>query len=74
MIFVIQNAAFLPPDGNPDTPLTTDDVPFDWNNFENINSHIELVKQKLNAADPNAFMPSLTNLDALIQSITVSSQ
>jgi hypothetical protein len=40
--------------------------------LENISQHFELVKQKLNATDPNAFAPSLTNLDALIQSITAS--
>jgi hypothetical protein len=66
------NAAFLSADGNPDTPLPADGVPFDWENLENINQHFELVKQKLNATDPNAFTPSLTNLDALIQSITIS--
>ncbi len=66
------NAAFLSADGNPDTPLPTDGVPFDWENLENINQHFELVKQKLNAADSNTFAPSLTELDALIQSITIS--
>ena len=66
------NAAFLSADGNPETPLPVDGVPFDWNNFENVPQHFELVKQKLNATDPNAFTPSLSNLDALIQSITIS--
>ena len=66
------NAAFLSDDGNPETPLPADGVPFDWNNFENVPQHFELVKQKLNATDPNAFTPSLSNLDALIQSITIS--
>jgi hypothetical protein len=65
------NAAFLSPDGNPDTPLPADGVPFDWNNFENTPAHFDLVKQKLNATDPNAFTPSLTNLDTLVQSIHI---
>jgi hypothetical protein len=65
------NAVFLSADGNPDTPLPVDGVPFDWNNFENMNAHFELVKQKLNVTDSNAFTPSLTNLDALIQSIQI---
>jgi hypothetical protein len=65
------NAAFLSADGNPDTPLPADGVPFDWENFENTNQHFELVKQKLSATDPNAFNPTLTNLDTLIQSILV---
>jgi hypothetical protein len=65
------SAAFLPADGNPDTSLPADGVPFDWNNFENINQHFELVKQKLNGTEPNAINPTLTNLDALIQSIQI---
>lgn len=65
------NAAFLSADGNPDTPLPADGIPFDWNNFENVPQHFDLVKQRLNATDPQAFTPSLTNLDVLIQSISV---
>lgn len=65
------SAAFLSPDGNPDTPLPPDGVPFDWENFENLDPHYELVKQKLNTTDPNAFNPTLTNLDALIRSIQI---
>jgi hypothetical protein len=64
-------AAFLPADGNPDTPLPADGVPFDWENFLNMDQHFALVKQKLNATDPNAFNPTLTDLDALIQSILI---
>jgi hypothetical protein len=66
------NAVFLSPDGNPDTPLPADGVPFDWENFENTTQHFELVKQKLNVTDSNAFTPSLINLDALIQSIRIA--
>jgi hypothetical protein len=65
------NAAFLSADGNPDTPLPPDGVPFDWENLQNINQHFDLVKQKLNASDPNAFNPTLTGLDTLIQSILI---
>jgi hypothetical protein len=65
------SAAFLSADGNPDTPLPADGIPFDWENFENMDQHFELVKQKLNATDPGAFNPTLTNLDALIQSILI---
>jgi len=65
------NAAFLSADGNPDTPLPVDGVPFDWENLENINQHFEFAKQKLNATDPSAFNPTLTNLDALIESIQI---
>ena len=66
------NAAFLSADGEPDTALPPDGVPFDWNNFENVPAHFELVKQKLNVTDPNAFMPSLTALDALMQSVLIT--
>lgn len=66
------SAAFLAADGNPDSPLPVDGVQFDWDNFEDTEQHFELVKQKLNATDPNAFTPTLTNLDALIQSISIS--
>jgi hypothetical protein len=65
---------FLPADGNPDTPLPADGVPFDWNKFENTQAHFDLIVQKLNAADPNAFTPSLTVLDALIQSVAAGIQ
>lgn len=66
------NAAFLSADGNPETPLPADGIPFDWENFENTPQHFELAKQKLNTTDPNAFSPSLTSLDTLIQSIKIS--
>ncbi len=66
------NAAFLSADGNPETALPAEGIPFDWENFENTPQHFELVKQKLNATDPNAFSPSLTSLDTLIQSIKIS--
>ncbi len=66
------NAAFLSADGNPETPLPADGIPFDWENFENTPQHFELAKQKLNTTHPNAFTPSLTSLDTLIQSIQIS--
>jgi hypothetical protein len=68
------NAAFLTQNGNPESPLPADGVPFDWDNFENIEAHFNLVAQKLNANDPNAFTPTLPTLDALIQSITAGIQ
>ncbi len=68
------NAAFLPVDGSPEAVLPADGVPFDWNNFENVPAHFELVKEKLNATDPNAFTPFLIDLDLLIQSINIKSQ
>ncbi|MCA1900257.1 MAG: hypothetical protein LDL50_06070 [Chloroflexi bacterium] len=64
-------APFLPANGNPDTPLPTDGVPFDWENLENTQQHFNLVKDKLNAADPQIFTPPLESLDALIRSIKI---
>jgi hypothetical protein len=68
------SAPFLAADRFPESPLPPDGVPFDWNNFENTDQHFDLVKQKLNAADPNSFTPTLLKLDELIQSILVNSQ
>jgi hypothetical protein len=65
------NASFLPADGSPDTPLPADGVPFDWENFENTVKHFEQARQKLNSTDANAFTPTLTKLDELIQSIMI---
>jgi hypothetical protein len=65
------NASFLAADSNPDSPLPPDGIPFDWQNFENVTQHFDLVKQKLNAADPTSFNPAMTSLDGLIQSIQI---
>ncbi len=65
------SASFLPADGNPETLLPADGIPFDWQNFENTSQHFELVTQKLNAAAPNVFSPTFAAFDALIQSIVV---
>jgi hypothetical protein len=66
------NAAFLPVDGNINSPTPRDGVPMDWNNFENWPIYLDAVTQKIGAADPNAFQPSLPMLDALIQSIFIA--
>lgn len=63
------NIGFLPLDGEPNTPLPSNGVPFDWNNYENTQTHFDLVAQKLNDASPAEFLPSLTTLDAAMQSI-----
>ena len=66
------NIAFLPADGSPNTPAPVDGVPMDWENFENFPTYLDAVTQKLGSANSDAFIPSLSNLDALIQSITIS--
>lgn len=66
------HAPFLPADGNPNTPLPADGIPFDWNNFENTQQHFDLAVQKLNGSDLASFTPSLLQLDALIASIIIN--
>lgn len=68
------NAAFLPGYASPEYPVPPDGIPFDWDNYENMEAYFDAVKQKLNSTDPNSFTPSLLNLDALIQSINVNLQ
>lgn len=66
------SAAFLPADGSQNSPTPADGIPVDWNNFENFPVYLDMVTQKINATDPNAFTPSLTNLDAMVQSVLIT--
>jgi hypothetical protein len=66
------NAAFLAQNSEPETSTPPDGVPFDWNNFEVLPTYFTTVKQKLNATDPNAFTPTLSSLDQMIQSLSVT--
>ena len=61
-------AAFLAADSNPNTPLPADGIPFTPEEFD---GYIQLVRQRLNAADPSAFTPTLDLLDGLVQSLLV---
>ncbi len=63
---------FLPIDNNPSSPIPSGGIPFPQNNasgpdFENYYSQITNL---INAAQPDQFSPTLTSLDALIQSIS----
>ncbi|MFZ1043244.1 MAG: hypothetical protein WCA79_00400 [Anaerolineales bacterium] len=58
---------FLPPDNNPSSPLPRNGIPFHGDQ-----SYFNAVEQQLNATPPDQFSPSLTSLDALVQSIKVS--
>jgi hypothetical protein len=64
------NASFLPVDDKPDAVIPIDGVPFPANGPDE--SYYIAVKQKLNGTSPEAFIPSVTALDALIQSITIT--
>jgi hypothetical protein len=48
--------------------------PSDPTYVTDMNSYLQGITDKLNAASPESFQPSLTQLDALVQSITVNSQ
>ncbi|NWF63849.1 MAG: hypothetical protein HXY38_06030 [Chloroflexi bacterium] len=62
---------FLTDRGNPESLVPPDGIPFDWDNFMNNDAHINAITEKLNAADPAVFNPTLPVLDALIQSVQV---
>jgi hypothetical protein len=69
------NAPFLQSGNDPSAPVPAGGVPFpaitnsmDPKLFED---YFNAVTDKLNSADPAAFQPSLTALDALVQSINV---
>ena len=66
------NATYLAADAEPETPIPADGITFDWNNFETLPGYLAAVKQKLNATDPNAFTPTLSSLDQMIQSLSVT--
>jgi len=60
-------APFLASDDNPNSPLPRNGIPFHGDQ-----SYFNAVAQQLNATPPNQFSPSLTSLDALVQSIAVT--
>lgn len=68
-------ASFLPESYDPAQPAPPSAIPFpdytsaDPTEFE---AYFQAVTDQLNAADPAAFTPSLTMLDALVQSITIN--
>ena len=67
---------FLPADNNPSSTVPSGGIPFPQNSasgtdFEN---YFKQVTDQINAAQPDQFSPMLTSLDALIQSISISTQ
>ncbi len=61
-------AAFLPADGNPSSPLPDGGVPF---SVDNLGTYFQDIANKLNATPPGGFSPSLSALDQMIQSVKV---
>lgn len=66
------NAPFLAGYPSPEYPTPPDGIPFDWDNWENTEAHTIAVTEKLNATDSAVFTPSLTTLDAFVQSILIT--
>jgi len=60
-------APFLAPDNNPNSPLPPNGIPFHGDQ-----SYFNAIAEQLNATPPDQFSPSLTSLDALVQSISVN--
>ena len=67
---------FLPVDNNPSSAVPTGGVPFPQNNASgsDFQNYFKQVTDQINAAQPDQFNPTLTSLDALIQSISISTQ
>ena len=65
------NAPVLAEDEKPDSPVPTDGVPIPTDVGPN-DAYYAAIIEKLVALPPDSFTPSLTSLDTLIQSITVT--
>ena len=63
------NAPFLAPDDNPQSVLPSDGIPLTTEMPDD--AYYAAVVSKLDQTAPDVFMPTLTQLDALIQSITI---
>ena len=66
-------ASMLAADENPDSPVPAAGVPFPGyeDPYADFNAYYIAVAEKLNAANADSFQPSLSQLDALIQSILI---
>jgi hypothetical protein len=65
------NLPFLPADNNPASSVPSSGFAFPQNNSgSDVENYLKQVTDKINAARPDEFNPSLTLLDALIQSIS----
>ena len=62
------NTTYLSADGNPNTPLPADGIPFNMDDFP---GYLNAVNQKLNSTETFNFNPYLDALDEMIQSIQI---
>jgi hypothetical protein len=67
-ILAIQ-ASFLAADGNLDTPLPPDGIPFTMADFP---TYLNAVTERLNGTDTFSFTPYLDHLDAMMESLQVN--
>jgi hypothetical protein len=63
------NAAFLPADDNPNTPLPADGIAFNMDDFQ---GYLNSVTQKLNTTETYNFNPYLDALDEMMASMQVA--
>lgn len=68
------NASFLADTGDPSAPVPPGGIPFPSQIGDGtaVNSYLQAVTDKLNGTASDAFQPTLTMLDSLIQSLQVS--
>ena len=66
------NAAFLLEYPSPEFTLPPDGIPFPWGSYDTLGEYYRANVRQLNATPPDAFTPSLTALDTLIQSMLVT--
>ena len=68
------NNLLLAENAEVDTQPPEGGIVFDWSpeGYEKYQTYVDSVVQLLNSSDPNTFTPSISSLDALMQSITVT--
>jgi hypothetical protein len=65
------NVDFLPADARQQSTTPPNGIPFDWNNIEAMPAYLQAIQQKLEGTDPDAFLPTISSLDTLVQSLRV---
>jgi len=60
--------AYLPADGNPNTPLPANGIPFN----DDFLAYMNAVTQKLNATGTFSFTPYLDHLDSMMESLSIN--
>lgn len=66
------NASFLMEFPSPEFTLPPDGIPFPWGSYDTLGEYYRASVRQLNDTAPDAFTPSLTTLDTLVQSLLVT--